>query len=107
MESESTFVGANGIIELNPEPPVDLNFALIVYPRDSEYNCPVSLDDSLVYLSFHEFRVLLHRGLKGFQYFLYRLMKFRLIRILSSGLVNNLLDEGHDSLLSFLKLSIL
>jgi hypothetical protein len=79
MESESTFVGADGIIELNPETPVDLHFASIVYPGDSEYNRPVRLDDSLVYFGFHEFRVLLHRGLKSFHYFLYRLMKFRLI----------------------------
>lgn len=41
VESETTFVRAQGGIELHPVPTVDLHLALVVFPHDAELDDPL------------------------------------------------------------------
>ena len=47
MQTKSSLVGSNGIVELYAEPSVDLHLSLVVHPRHTEHNLAVWLCDSL------------------------------------------------------------
>lgn len=81
MKADAALEGADSVVELNPEPPVNLYLALVVHPGNPEQDGPLGLHDPLVDLGLHELRMFLRRGLQGFHDLLNGLMKFRLIGI--------------------------
>jgi hypothetical protein len=47
MEADAALVWPDGAVHLNPEPRFDVDFALIVHPRDPEDDDPLRLDHAL------------------------------------------------------------
>ncbi|MNP33469.1 hypothetical protein D3C76_1267100 [compost metagenome] len=89
METKSAFVRSDSAVELNAEPTVYLNFALIINPRYAECDQSFRLDDSFKNRIVPIFRVFREYWSEGVQYFLYRLVKFAFTWIaFNNGLVN-------------------
>jgi len=99
VEAQAALVGPDGVVELYPETLVDLDLALVVHPGHPEHDHPVRLAYPFVYLPLDEFGVLGYGRLKGLHDLLYRLVEFRLSRVLGLDLGDNVGDVGHRHLL--------
>ena len=58
VESESSFIGPDGVIHFNPKTPIDMSIALAVDPRDPEQDRPVGFDQPFKDLRLEAFRML-------------------------------------------------
>jgi hypothetical protein len=76
MEADSTFVRANGIVELNPVTRVGLDFAIIVNPSNPKLKDAVGLGNALDDFVRIVLWVFVYKVHNGFQYFFYSLEKF-------------------------------
>ena len=71
MEPQSSLIGANGGIELDPISPVHLNFSFIICPWDPENHDTLRFKQTLYYTVFFQFRSALNHRFQGFQNFLH------------------------------------
>src|SRR5215468_4229384 len=82
MKPQPAFVRANRAVHLNPEPPVDMNVALVVLLGNAKHDYSLWFDDALENFLAAILGVLLENSGKRIEYFLHRLMKLRLSRVL-------------------------
>ena len=103
VETQAALVRADGAVELNAVAFVHLHVALIVYPGNAEHDDPFRLDQPLQKPRLFVLRVGVDRGFEAMQYLRYRLMKFRLVRVLLLNAGKNALYIRHmKKLLCFL-----
>ncbi len=89
METETSFVGANGAVELYAVSQVGLNFALVVNPCNTESENTVGFNHTFYDFGFLKLGVLVVNLFYRFQHFVYSLKEFLLARMLG-------LEVGHD-----------
>ena len=93
MESQSTLVGANGTVELDSKPAVDLGVACVINPRDTEMNQTFwfnhALNDGDI------LRILFENRLKGFKHFFHRLVKLGLVGVSGYNFCINCVTGAH------------
>ena len=82
METHTTLVRANGVVELHTVAQVGLHLALVVYPGHAESENAVGLDHALNDFSFLELGMLVVLVLHGEQDFAHSLQVFFLARVL-------------------------
>ena len=58
METDTAFVRPDGVVELYAVAQIDLDFALVVHPRNAEGEDTLRLDKALDYFCFFKFRML-------------------------------------------------
>ena len=87
MEADAAFIRADRSVKLNAVAPVHLNRALVVDPRNTEYNGAVGFDTALQNSVPFEFRHLFGNDFQRFKHFANRLQKFRLGRIFRLHLI--------------------
>jgi len=91
METQAALVGADRGVELHAEAAVDLDLALVVYPRDAEHDQALRLNDAVDDAVLLQLRTGFDNRLKALEDFENRLLKFRLVRVaLLHGLVHAL-----------------
>ncbi len=108
MQPQPALVGADGAVELHPEPAVDLHLARVVHPGHPELDEPLGLDHPLEHAVFLVLGVLFADDLEAFEHLAHRLQKFRFARI---ALFDLRVDTGQicvfdHSLIPFLSLSV-
>ena len=103
MEAQTALVGADGGVELYPVAPVDVDFALIVGPRDAEADHALWLDKALHEGRFLVFGVALDHRFQTLQHFQNRLMEFLLIRVSGDHLIVHPFHIGVLQHVSFLR----
>jgi len=91
METNTTFVRTNRIVELYAIAEICLNFSFIVYPSDTESKNTVWFYQSFDDFSFFKFRMLIVDVFDRKKYFLHCLKIFRLTGMFC-------LQRGHDFL---------
>lgn len=82
MESESALVGSDGAVELHSVTFVDVYFAVVVYPGNSEHDDSFGFDKSFEKTCFFISGIGIEHDSEAFENFGSRLMKFGLIGIL-------------------------
>ena len=93
MKADASLVWSDGAVKLYAEAFIYLNLPLIVYPWHPEQDLSLRLDNPLKKRFFAILLlVCIHDRLQRLQYFLNRLMKFRLRRILLNNLCNYLIN---------------
>ena len=90
MKTDTTFVRANGIIELHTIAQVGLHFALVVHPCHTECEDTVGLHQALDNFCFLEFGMLVVHVFYGKKNFLHGLKVLGFARMLS-------LQRGHNT----------
>ena len=78
MKAKAALVGADGAVELYAEAAVDLNFALIVKPRNTEFDYSFGLCEHGDNAAFFVFWMPFDNGLKRLENLSYRLVKLGL-----------------------------
>ena len=78
MEAQAALVGADGAVHLDTEAAIDLDIVLVVKPRHTEHDEALGFSDALKNFCRDVFRMPLQHGAQRLEYFLHRLMKFRL-----------------------------
>lgn len=81
METDAAFVGTNGGVELDTEAAVDLDFAVVIDPRDAEDDLSFGLDDALEDAGFDEVGAGIGDGVEGLKDLGDSLDEFRLVAI--------------------------
>jgi len=81
VEAETALVCADGAVELDTVPLVDLDSAFVVNPRHTKQDNPFRFGDALKDTLLLVFRVALEHRRKGLQNLFYRLMELRLIGV--------------------------
>ena len=89
VETDAALVRAQGAVALYAETPVDLHFATVVHPGDSEDYHPFGFHYPLHDLEAHQLRIRSDVGGDTFDHLPYGLMELRL-----SGIPG--LDSGHE-----------
>ena len=82
MEAQAALVGADGAVHLDAEAAIDLDIALVVKPGHAEHDEALGFGDALKDARRDVFRMALQHQAQRIDYFLYRLMKFRLCWVL-------------------------
>ena len=86
--ANTALIMANGIIELDTVAIIDLDIAVVIHPGHPEADHPVGIGQPLQQrLPAILFFIALDGRAQGFQYFLYRLVKFRLVGIVGDDLL--------------------
>ena len=81
MKAQSAFIGTDGAVELHPETAIHPDIPGIVHPRHPEHELPLRLDEALHDPRRNIFGMFFQHIHQRIQYFLDRLVKFRLVRI--------------------------
>ena len=81
METKTALVGADCRVELNSVTTVNLNFAIVINPRNSEINKSFRFNYSVDKTGFFKFGMFGNNRFQRFQHLGNRLMKFRLVWI--------------------------
>ena len=89
METDASFVRADGIVELHAVADIVLNFAFVVDPCHAECDNAVGFDHAFDYLVTFEFRMLVIHVLNREKNFLHSLKVFFFARMLG-------FQVGHD-----------
>ena len=104
MKPHSTFVGPDGIVELDTLGAVHANVALIVLPADTKDHQPVRFGHTFQDLRLFVRLVVKNEGHHGFRPFLERLAKLRLTRVPFTETLHEMIDScmnivglGHSS----------
>src|SRR5690606_25447687 len=95
VEPQAALVRAQGAVELDPEPAVDVHLAGVVGPRDAEDDLPLRLGDPLDQLGLDELRTLGQHRAERLQDLAHRLVELFLARVAPQ----DLLVEGLDLLI--------
>ena len=95
VEAQAALVGADCGVELDAEAAVDLDFALVVNPRNAELDDALGLDDALKDLCFLVFRMRLDDRFESAHDLGDGLDELGLIGVLRLNLVDNSLDVTH------------
>ena len=77
MQPKASLIGANRRIILYPITTVDLDFAIVIHPGNTELQKTLRLDDPLYNPGFFDIRPFLHHWFQRFQNLLHRLQKLR------------------------------
>ena len=110
MEAKTSLVGAQGAGHLDAKAAVDLNFPLVVYPRDSEGDDAVRLDQALQNLVLLILRMLFQERDNRGQHLTDGVFKMALIGIALRYQIQNIIHvlfhvrHNNSSLLSFLEI---
>ena len=95
VEAQAALVGADCGVVLDAEAAVDLDFALVINPRNAELDDALGLDDALEDLCFLVFRMRLDDRLEGVHDLGDGLDELGLIGVLRLNLVDDSLDVTH------------
>ena len=91
VESETALVRTDRGVELDAEAAVDLDFALVVDPGDSELDEALRLDYTVEDACLDEVGTLVGDRFEGLEDFAYSLLEFGLVRV---SLADGLIDRG-------------
>jgi len=81
VEPQPALVRTDGTVELDAEPAVDPDIALVVHPRDAEHDGPLRLHQPLKQTRLGKFRMLVKHRRQGVQNFVNGLMEFGFARV--------------------------
>jgi hypothetical protein len=93
MKPNPTLKWTDGVVELNPETPIDRNFLLVIDPRHPEKNRTFRFHDPLINTGFYKLGMPGRGGLKCFQNLDNGLVKLLLAWIRLFYLVDDILDD--------------
>src|SRR5438105_15880786 len=82
MKSQPAFVGADRAVHLDPEAAIHVNLAGVVLPRHPEHDHAFRFNDSFEDFRFPVARISIHHQGERLDYFLHRLVKLDLVRVL-------------------------
>jgi hypothetical protein len=55
LKPQTAFKRPDGVVELHPEPAIDLNVTLVIHPGNTEDHGTLRFHNAFVYLGLHEF----------------------------------------------------
>ena len=106
METQTALVGTDRAIELNAETAVDLNLALVIYPRNAEFDNSFGFNHHINDAALDINGALLHNGLEGFENFANGLVELALAGVTRDNVSQNFLQifilNAHNRVSSFL-----
>jgi hypothetical protein len=91
VQAQSALIGADGVIELDAESAIDLNFAPVIHSGHAEHDNPIRHNDAMINLGFHVFGMFRYSRLQGGQDFLDGLVEFWLAGVLLLHIINDFL----------------
>ena len=92
MKSQTAFVRSDCAVHLDTETSVDLNFAFVINPRNSENDYSFRLNHSFKDFAFFVLRILVDEVHQGFYNFFYSLMKFAFTGVLCDNFRHEVID---------------
>ncbi len=92
MEAKPAFVRSDGAVHLDPEAAVDVDFSLVIHPRDAEHDHAFRLHHPFEDFGAPVFRMPFKNEFKRLRDLLDCLMKFRLRRILGFHMCDEIAD---------------
>ena len=102
MEAESSLVGTDRAIELNAEAAVDLNLAVVVYPRNAEFDNALRLNHHIDDAALNIDGALLHNGFERFENLANGLVELALAGVAGDNVSQNFLQifilNAHDTI---------
>ena len=107
MEAQTSFVGADGAVELHAVADVHLYLALVVDPGHAEGGDALGLHDALHYLGFLKLRVLVVHVLDALQDFAHSLQEFQLAWMLAFQVLHDFLNFHSFQVLKLIRMGFI